>query len=46
MLAMRTLNADAPATNVRVEEHETGAVWLTVDRANKHNALVSRVFVR
>ena len=43
MLAMRTLNADAPATNVRVEEHETGAVWLTVDRANKHNALARPV---
>lgn len=32
--------ADATAqTLVRVDERDTGAIWLTIDRAQKHNAL-------
>jgi enoyl-CoA hydratase len=30
-------------TNVRSEQREPGAVWITVDRANKHNALARPV---
>lgn len=30
-------------TQVRVHEHPTGAVWVTVDRAHKHNALARPV---
>jgi enoyl-CoA hydratase/carnithine racemase len=37
MTAMHT------TTHVRVEEHAPGAVWLTVDRAAKHNALARPV---
>lgn len=43
MAAMGIPDAGLPATNVRVEEHHTGAVWITVDRANKHNALARPV---
>lgn len=39
---MQATTANSPST-VRVEEHEPGAVWITVDRANKHNALARTV---
>jgi enoyl-CoA hydratase len=35
--------AVASNVNIRVEERQPGAVWLTVDRAQKHNALARPV---
>lgn len=32
-----------PAANVRTEEYAPGAIWITVDRAGKHNALARPV---
>jgi enoyl-CoA hydratase len=43
MQAMRTDIADSSTSNVRVEDREAGAVWITIDRANKHNALARPV---
>lgn len=40
---MQATTADAATAQVKVEEHEPGAVWLTVDRARKHNALARPV---
>src|SRR5438128_895665 len=38
-----TSTGGAPAANVRVAEHEPGAIWITVDRVHKHNALARPV---
>ncbi len=38
-----TTTADADGSNVQVREPRPGAVWITVDRAHKHNALARPV---
>lgn len=40
---MQGTTDEAPATGLRVEEREPGAIWITIDRAGKHNALARPV---
>lgn len=40
---METTTLKADSDSVRIEEHPPGAVWITVDRADKHNALARPV---
>jgi enoyl-CoA hydratase len=43
MHPMQSPNAEPATPNVRVHEPQPGAVWLTIDRAQKHNALARPV---
>lgn len=40
---METTKTDAPAQDLLVQEREPGAVWITINRPQKHNALARPV---
>jgi enoyl-CoA hydratase/carnithine racemase len=40
---MTTVSSGDAAATVQVAEHEPGAIWITVDRVHKHNALARPV---
>ena len=43
IIAMQSSSNEKMPATVRSEEHEPGAVWITINRAGKHNALARPV---